>query len=814
MVLAVVGALTMRGWFIEDRMPPGDFAGYVAMVDYVRESVLRYGRVPIWCTKWFAGSTQFMSPLKELATLPLALAVGPLAATKLMFLLTRVGAALATYAVFVHLFRAPAAGLLAGYAFAFGALANHQTHHLDGAFSYALAPLLLLAAVAVLGRRTWQSAALLGFLAACQLCINYVHAMSWGLVFLVLLVLRPPAADDVPVRPGGLAAPLTVAGVVFLLFAGSQLAWFAADLGNHALLPAAEREMEVQQLVEPSPLLFVNRGNWLAGWLETHHPPGLRVDVSDPVAERRYLGLVLLATCVAGWIGVRGRPGLRQWYRTFGLVFLLQYWLALGPHTPLAHLVAILGGPAPAARGLVPALYAAAGVSLALAVLVRRRAARGTSPGTRGAAAPLLLAVGVVLAILPVSAFDAARTVLPPLRSLRSPGHFFDLAPFALACLFGVTLVAVEERLRNPSVRVAVAAGVLGLLVLDFWPSTGVFRAGAPMAPLREMSQALSRLPGEDGSLRIGGLPWWPVDWPRLSLAIMSSPAGGAWSWLSWQAAPHWAPYMRASVVADMVASRGDQAAPALGAIARQRYFLTGEPERRLVRLPAPWRIRAETETFALWEQPDVMPMAYASPAWIVSAGGTDDGIPARVAEAFSRHALLLSADTRLADVAAEAVEGAALVRLESADAIADPASRSLGERFAAKLVAGEAAARWTDVLARLPVASLLPVVYRRPAPEHITLELDAGARPAAAFVSEAHHPWWRARVDGGAGAVLRAQGTFMAVPVGPGRHVVDLELVPPPGVRVADAITRLAWIGLVLAVPVAVLARRLRGAR
>src|SRR5206468_5194715 len=88
----------------------------------------------------------------------------------------------------------------------------------------------------------------------------------------------------------------------------------------------------------------------------------------------------------------------------------------------------------------------------------------------------------------------------------------------------------------------------------------------------------------------------------------------------------------------------------------------------------------------------------------------------------------------------------------------------------------------------------LRTVTYRRPAPERIALETDAGDAPAVVFVSEAHHPWWAATVDGRATPVLRAQHAFMAVPVGPGPHVVELRFAPPLPVRAADAVSAVAW--------------------
>ena len=80
---------------------------------------------------------------------------------------------------------------------------------------------------------------------------------------------------------------------------------------------------------------------------------------------------------------------------------------------------------------------------------------------------------------------------------------------------------------------------------------------------------------------------------------------------------------------------------------------------------------------------------------------------------------------------------------------------------------------------------------------------------PEIAAVSEAHHPWWTATVDGQAAPVLRAQHAFTAVPVGPGHHVVELRFAPPFVVRAADAVSIVAWF----IVPLALVTNFLRGA-
>jgi hypothetical protein len=120
---------------------------------------------------------------------------------------------------------------------------------------------------------------------------------------------------------------------------------------------------------------------------------------------------------------------------------------------------------------------------------------------------------------------------------------------------------------------------------------------------------------------------------------------------------------------------------------------------------------------------------------------------------------------------------------------------------------------RWSALLAGLVPEPAVPVTYRRPAPEHVILETDAGAAPALVLLSEAHHPWWRATVDGHPARVVRAELALMAISVGPGRHVIELRLQRPISVAVGDWVTGLTWIALAVATIVyAAAALRRRG--
>lgn len=86
--------------------------------------------------------------------------------------------------------------------------------------------------------------------------------------------------------------------------------------------------------------------------------------------------------------------------------------------------------------------------------------------------------------------------------------------------------------------------------------------------------------------------------------------------------------------------------------------------------------------------------------------------------------------------------------------------------------------------------------------PRRITLDVDAGAG-GFLFLSEIYYPGWTARVDGGAAPVLKANYTFRAVPVAPGRHRVEMVFSPASfktGLLIT-AITAALWVGAALTV-------------
>jgi len=755
-VFACAAALHTHEWFTGDRMPPGDFPGYAAQVQYVRDALLEYGRVPRWCVECYGGTTNFTSSWKEVLVLPLALAFDPVLATKLAFVLLRVVGAFGLYWLAARELRAPAAGIAAGYAYSWSAIANGEIEHLDVAAATALLPFVWIAAVEILRNGGARAVIALGLAMAAQFANSWVHAATAPFAVVGLALVRPWQVADrasAPWRDRALAQReaqhVLAALAVFAVFAASPIAWLVSDSHNHSLMPAQVTEIHRGVYVERSPFLFANRDDALAPWLADHQPP-YGVVIAD--GGRRYLGVVVAAVILAGLVWGRRDPVALRWAGVAALAFWLQYWLALGPRTLLWEVTTSLHAPPGGEARAVAVLRAGA---LLLVLLASYRSWFAPSAKTRALAAPLFVAA-LLLLFPTVSLWSACARFLPMFAAQRSPGHFFDTAPFAIALAFAACLAALAARIAQPRLANAAVAAIGIALAVDFAPSARSFAAGEPQARVRESAALVASLPGDGGALRIGLGPEYS---PLASWLVAQSRAGHAWGWLRWQAGKYWWDSYATAAFGAMLAEPGEGAwnaryAPLLHA-ARVGYLLLPE---RAPAPPAPWHRVRDDGRFALWAQPAPSPIAAAYSAWTVWDGPHGSAEAAAAVDALRANALL----------------------------VAPPAS------------SGPALA------VRAPAA----VTYRRPSPERIELAPDAGPEPALVFVSEGYHPWWRARVDGDSAPVWRAALAHLAVPVAPGRHEVELQLERPALVAVADAVTAIAWIALAVGLAVRTIRR------
>jgi hypothetical protein len=300
-----------------------------------------------------------------------------------------------------------------------------------------------------------------------------------------------------------------------------------------------------------------------------------------------------------------------------------------------------------------------------------------------------------------------------------------------------------------------------------------------------------------------------PTLWIESSYVAVSSGLDSAWGWLPWQAGPNTKPFLDASFawlredLPPEVRQQYRGLGQVLGEIGRYRYFIDEHGTTPRLQLDGAWRLRERNERLALWEQPVGLPVAYGYRSYIVTFGDGALRAAFTIRRAHPRGLATIAAAAAPAELSEDLLDGAELVlRLPgpAATVSALRESPAFPERVAEKFVDSGT----PDFMERLKrfyqsrtTRALVPVDYRRPAPDRMQLAVDAGAEPAVVFVTEAHHPWWRVTVDGEAAPLLRAHMAFMAVRVGPGRHAIELRFEPPTAVAAADRITALAWLAL-----------------
>jgi hypothetical protein len=813
-------AIQMIGWLDPEGLPLFDFPGYVAVADDIRNQISETGTLSDWTVSGFSGTSRFTSHFKELLSLPLVVGLGALAGTQLTIYLFKLAAGLVLYGAFSHYLRAPGIGVVAGYAYIGSMSASYSTQNSDVILSFVLFPLIFITAMEMYRQQSRAAAICLGVLMACQFATNMVHALTATLIPIFLGIFRPWTHDEgaenpVVDRTLGLTwlrrALLAVA--VFGCLSSAQIAWFVWDQKHHAAHDPEYVKEFVNVYSEPSPFLLVNRANVLGPWLDHHRTPFQEKYPADSVyGQHHYLGIVSLAILLVGWTRARRTLALRRAYQLFGLLFVIQWGLAMGPHSLLWQLAEIFSWRAGTEGKLRWVLASGSLVALAFALREAWRAGGQITKRVEiGAAAAL------VLGFIPSSLFLGLQSAFSFFDHFRAPGKYMELLPFAFYPAMGIGLVALVRAMPEGWPKRCAPIMALALILADTWPAQRVFDVDHTLAPVVEFRERVAKLsdeiaPGEPEG-RLGIWPFAsPSLWTEPSWIATASSLHGAWGWLMWQAGEYYRPFYTAAFRGDLDttpnAGRADArtVGNSLSRIARVRYLISEHNGGTTPHLSPPWQSIARNERFELWKQPDIEPMSVAYRGHLIASGVDNWPMIATIARSHEKGTLMLMGDGKGARPSEVLRETASLDLVFSRNVVL-PANASPAFKFGVEIQPGRpyvvdgqpSRGRLRRFLAALPPRETTAVVYTRPSPDEIQLEVAAGNEPATVFISESFHPGWRATVDGKEVPVLRAQLTFMAIPVDEGDHTIEMRFTPPLPVRVADAVSRAGWLAFPL---------------
>jgi hypothetical protein len=779
-LLVLLGLSIHWAWLAPDHLPPDDFSGYAAAIEHVRTDVALYGRVPVWCPRTNGGAPHFVSTLKERLAAPVVSRYGPVRGTKYVGVVLRVAAAVAFYLVFVHLLGSGTAALPAAVVFAYGPKATSQAAagHLDVLFFFVLLPVVTLATVRSIQTATWGWRVLLGACMAVGLRLSPIPWQCAVVLVGALVLARPPARDGwrppLALATGRVAWAAMLASVLVL----SPLLWLALDGRHHALHPLTGGDAELAVLSARSPLVLLNRNDWLSTWIPSFVASPYARQLGDPsVAQANYLGGVVLVLVGVGLTRVGRHAGLRLYAIATGATFLVQFLLALGPWSVIGSFAEQVESPG---FGVTAALWVARVLGIVLLSAGAVRWGRGGRTGASRRGALASMGAGAACLVASTAVFSWLRLVIPLWDDLRSPGHFGDTMAFPLAALFGVALVAVERSwLHTRGLRALVATGLLLAIAVDFWPTRHAFERASRRRDVLDSTTHLRRQLPDDPSLRVLVSQRFGR---RAALVLAPLAIGEAQNWVRWVGSPHW------SVLMDGIRrERRLRRPPILSRSARVAYVLAARGGLQA----RDGRRGSEQPGFVVGGGLAVHAFAWRTPYSILTVG-LDDAETLGVVRLADRFAAVVSGASTIDATDPEALDAA--WRIVTTAEIRGDVSEPL---LAYRLLEQRTLRRdWPRLRRFLSTTRPGAVHAKRPRPETMLLRTDGGPRRSYVVVSESYHPWWRAEVDGTPAPVRRAHVALMAVSVPPGGREVRLTFEPPALLRVASLVDGVAWLG------------------
>lgn len=604
-------------------------------------------------------------------------------------------------------------------------------HHLAGA---AWMPWVVLAVDRALGAPTRRRVAAAAVLVAVQVLAGSPDYSALTLLVAVLLGLMGPAGAPVPRRAAVLGAVLALGAVL-----SAAQWWPTLDVVLRSARRGQEAAAATTWSAHPWTLLELLVPLRWADLPLTNAAVAEILEAKEPWLRSVYLGLASFPLVVAG--ALSAGPRRRALVAVLGLGLLL----AIGAHGPLAP---VLTG-VPGLRALRFPVKALVPVALAWAALFAFGLEAVAHREERARRIAIAAAVAAIVAAGLVAMAAAGAFGLPPFASRLAAPPTPRLAVLAMAFGLALAVAALLASTRHPRAVMAIAV----LAVADV---AGRHRELNPAADRRLFArrpQTLELLDLTEGartyvydySMDPGPSAWRrpaespydvarvPEDWP-LPVGLVL----GVHEYLNPPTAARWR--VPGSYDMDIL---GFDPRPVAALVRRLREVEDTPAHLRLLQLGAVRNVVA-----------------------LVPAAWWQDLVPAGTREGYFRRPIQAM---RAPDPLPRAALVAGVRIAEGDHAIALLTDAAFDPRGEVVLPSGEPA----------PAAPAGTVLRARIGCDQVALEVDA-ERPGHLVLVDAYDPGWRATVDGQPAPLVPANVAFRAVPVPPGRHVVEMKYRPP----------------------------------
>lgn len=700
-----------RRW-LRDGMPTGDFAGTVAYIHQLKQTLGQFGYVPIWCSRWFAGGSLtllFASYGFLVFYLPFVWLMPVAVAVKIATLFYLAVSGLGVYWLVKYLFKSQWVAFFAAIAYMLHPINISMavgTGHANFPPFYALAPLGFLFAFRLIESCCWRDFVSLAMITALQIWVDAERAfVILPFVFLACQMLIILKRYDEKIPDIELKAKrfwqkefrLTGSLLVGILLCSWSLLPAAIEKPYHALFAEELRISSAKYFSLQNPFYLFDRDGFIVSRMAKYLPLDLTYNSGN-----YYLSAFLLAlTCFGLLFGSR-RTISSRYLVIFFICVLTALLCSNGYYSAYEGLSNVVGKLMTNSyyhhdhpyQLPVLALMIVLPPSACICFLLWRHCKKGKPVSIK-----TWILSGIISAIIFFTKpFEWILVFTPFYKEMRSPSWFASAMPaLGIAVAAGAVLAWIVGKSKKPAFKWLLSLAFCGIFVLDIWPYHKGFNHIFPKERTDDLKTVSLYLADQPDNNRVLARETYT---PLTDTHIIYSDKPSAFSWLNWDSPKYYGDFILNSVYAKLHRLETINTALAEAGIANIEYLIydlvEGPPPPQTENL----ELACETGHYLLYKNKLCRPYVQAYPARITDSSEIKPDV-----ECYS-----------------------------------------------------EDIAKVQDL-------------YRK-APGCIEFEIEL-AEPAAVMISESWYPGWKVKVDGKQQDIIRLQKAFMAVELGSGIHNV-----------------------------------------